>query len=390
MKKLFVSLMAIAALVSCSKEEDQGIALDSKNKTVEITIKNASQASRVAGAITDPGVADEGQTNKMASADAGDLWVLFAAGDDVLAAKKLTATGTTDITHDGVSSEYVADSQNGEGEGTYIWHNVPWQVTNIAVVRTDATLDADFYGTAGEGKKTLTNYNDRAKSEEANLTRGLDKIVLYGTGALTDMNITHEVDGVSYHYWKADVEVKPWVARFEVNQIKCKDLGTLNVDGINTTYGFDELLAKKLTWTSTAGTSYTAAYEGENTTLGTMYGVYKTPEGGVNYIKPADGKVWSWNVADKVTFNQMVVDLEATAYDYSLTEDGKNVPLVVVGLNGTPGTYQFDAGNIYQLDLTFEEGNVKDQDALCVQVNVTIAKWTINVLTPAFQTNPAK
>ncbi len=387
MKKLFVSLMAIAALVSCSKEEDQGIALDSKNKTVEITIKNASQASRVAGAITAPGVG-EGETNEMASADAGELWVLFAAGDNVVAARKLTATGTTDETHKNVSAEYVADENNGEGEGIYKWHNVPWAVTHIAVVRTDANLDDAFYGEAGVNTKTLTDYNNLAKSETDNITRGLDKIVLYGTNPLKDDNVTHEVNGISYHYWSAEVEVKPWVARFEINQIKCKDLGALNADGDNRTYGFDELLAKSLTWKSTAGTSYTAAYEEGKTTLGTMYGANDEQKRS-NAIKPANG-VWSWNIAHEVTFDDMTVDLEATAYEYTLTADGKNVPLVVVGLNGTDADYKFEMGNIYQLNLEFVEGNVKDQDALCVVVDVTIANWVINTLTPAFQTNPAK
>lgn len=389
MKKLFVSLMAVAALVSCSKEEDQGIALDSKNKTVEITIANAVSGSRVDGGITAPGAADEGQTNQMKSAEADDLWVLFAAGDNVVMAKKLTAGGTTDETHKNVSAEYVADENNGTGEGTYKWHNVPWNVTNIAVVRT-SSADTEFYQAAGVNKKTITDYQTLAKNETANLTRSLDDIVLFGTDVLKDMKETHEVEGVSYHYWSATVEVKPWVARFEINQIKCKDLGVLNADGNDRTYGFDELLAKSLTWKSTAGTSYTAAYEGENTTLGTMYGVYKTPEGGVNYIKPANGNVWSWNVADKVTFDEMTVDLKATAYDYTLQEAGQNVPLVVIGLDGTDANYEFKMGNIYQLDLTFEEGNVKDQDALCVVVNVTIANWVINTLTPTFQTNPAK
>lgn len=401
MKRMFIAAMAIAALVSCSKDDSaQGPALDSKNKTVEITIANAVSGSRVDGGITAPGAADEGQTNQMKSAEADDLWVLFAAGDNVVMAKKLTATGTTDETHTtDFTAQYVADKNNGTGEGTYKWHNVPWNVTNIAVVRT-SSADTEFYQAAGVDKKTITDYQTLAKDETANLTRSLDDIVLFGTDVLKDMNETHEVEGVSYHYWSANVEVKPWVARFEINQIKCKDLGYLNTaeEGDNRTYGFDELVANSLTWKSVAGTSYTAKYE-TGTTLGTMYGQYNNttatnntnpdPATRYNYIKPANGNVWSWNVADKVTFDEMTVDLKATAYDYTLQEAGQNVPLVVIGLDGTDANYEFKMGNIYQLDLTFEEGNVKDQDALCVVVNVTIANWVINTLTPTFQTNPA-
>ena len=42
MKKLFVCAMALAAFVSCSKDDVQGPALDSGNKSVSITIENTT------------------------------------------------------------------------------------------------------------------------------------------------------------------------------------------------------------------------------------------------------------------------------------------------------------------------------------------------------------
>ena len=405
MKKLFVCAMALAAFVSCSKDDIQGPALDSKNKSIEITIANGNGSTRadLTGGLTAPGVADEGKTNKMASADAEDLVVLFANGDNILHRLSLAATGTSDDDHTGIADPsipagmYVADKTNGSSN-TYIWHNVPWQVTHIAIVRTAAN-DADL--------STISAYKALALNESANIGRNLDEIVLFGTDDLEDMNVTHEVDGISYHYWKAVVEVKPWLARFEVNNIMCEDLGTLNIDKNadgtpNTrTYGFDELLAKSLVWTSKAveatedapaltANNYSAKYEEGKTVLGTMYGVYNPNNDAtrLNYIKPANANVWSWNVADGTTFNNMTVDLEALAYDYTLDEDGKKVPLLVTGLNSAEKAFVFEAGNIYQLDLTFVEGNVKDQDALCVQVEVTIADWTINTVEPVFGINP--
>ena len=412
MKKLFVCAMALAAFVSCSKDDvAQGVALDSKNKSIEITIANGNGSTRadLTGGLTAPGVADEGKTNTMASADAEDLVVLFANGDNILHRLSLAAGGTSDDDHTGIADPsvpagmYVADKTNGSSN-TYIWHNVPWQVTHIAIVRT-ADDDAEL--------NTISAYKALALNESANIGRNLDEIVLFGTDDLEDMNVTHEVDGISYHYWKAVVEVKPWLARFEVNRIMCDDLGYLNID-TNTdgtpntrTYGFDELLAKSLVWTSKAveatedapaltANNYSAKYEDGKTVLGTMYGVYnptvtdnavQDPAKRLNYIKPANANVWSWNVADRTTFNDMTVDLEALAYDYTLDEDGKKVPLLVTGLNSAETAFVFEAGNIYQLDLTFVEGNVKDQDALCVQVEVKIADWTINTVQPVFGQN---
>ena len=404
MKKVFVCAMALAAFVSCSKDDVQGPALDSQNKTVEITIANGNGSTRadLTGGLTAPGVADEGKTNAMASADADDLVVLFANGDNILHRLPLSANGKSDDDHTDIADPsvlagmYVADQANGNSD-TYTWHNVPWQVTHIAIVRTAAN-DAEL--------STISAYKALALNESANIGRNLDEIVLFGTDDLEDMNVTHEVDGISYHYWKAVVEVKPWLARFEVNRIMCDDLGYLNID-TNTdgtpntrTYGFDELLAKSLVWTSKAveatedapaltANNYSAKYEEGKTVLGTMYGVYNPNNDAtrLNYIKPANANVWSWNVADGTKFNNMTVDLEALAYDYTLDEDGKKVPLLVTGLNSAETAFVFEAGNIYQLDLTFVEGNVKDQDALCVKVEVTIADWTINTVQPVFGQN---
>ena len=80
----------------------------------------------------------------------------------------------------------------------------------------------------------------------------------------------------------------------------------------------------------------------------------------------------------------MTVDLWAYAYDYELQTDGRDLTLKVVGLNGAAGDYAFEKGKIYKLDLTFTEGDVKDQDQLCVEVTVTIAEWTVNTVTPVF------
>jgi hypothetical protein len=81
----------------------------------------------------------------------------------------------------------------------------------------------------------------------------------------------------------------------------------------------------------------------------------------------------------------MTVGLKAYAYDYALAEgdadkgieSGRDLTLNVVGLNGTAGNYEFKAGEIYKLNLTFKEKDVRDEDQLCVEVTVDIAEWTV-------------
>ena len=103
MKKLFVCAMALAAFVSCSKDEIQGPALDSKNKTVEIVVKNGALATRAGEAgITTPADGEDG--DQVASATADQLDVLFAnASGDILKVLPLSGSTTTNDKHENIT-----------------------------------------------------------------------------------------------------------------------------------------------------------------------------------------------------------------------------------------------------------------------------------------------
>lgn len=399
MKRMFIAAMAIAALVSCSKDDDGGVAIDSKNKSIEITIANGTGASRASGDGVSAGVTHAGvgnEANQMASAEATELYVLFVDNQGKIAeVRPLVNTGDASNEQHSISGEYVAGTTGVQS--TYIWHNVPWDIVNVAVVRLDEAKDATYYGTKSKGQQ-LKTIADLATNEALNLDRGLGEIVLYGVDpdGLTDMNVTHEVDGVSYHYWRAEVTVAPALARFEINNIQCLDLGDKNKDEDPTTYGFDELVVNSLIWNG----KYTI-----DGTIGTMYGSYNnttsdrnTMKEGTrnNFVKPAadeDGtaNVWSWNVTPQA-FSGLTVNMTGAAYDYEIATAGQSLPLTVTGLatteNATTGDVtEFKAENIYQLNLKFKEGNLKDDDKLCLQVTVTINPWTINTVYPVFDTN---
>lgn len=402
MKKLFIAALALASVVACSKDDAQGPALDSANKTVSITIKNGAVATRAALDGTSAGItapAEGKDRDELASAKATELFVLFAAGDEIKKILPLSSTTQTDDTHADISGEYAVGVTSENAEGTvYTWHNVPWAITNIAVVRTDATLDSSYYGV----NATVTSvdaFETLAKNEAANLDRELSEIVLFGEAALVDTGETHEVNEITYHYWRADVVVAPKFARFEINNIECEDLGALNADGLNNTYGFDEMDVLSLSWVSSDNKTYQIEVA-EDATIGRLYGQYvptattadKNTYAGTedrataaaDDVQPADGNVWSWNVLP-TSWTSMKVGLWAYAYDYALADAGRDLTLNVVGLNGSEGAYEFAEGNIYKLNLKFKEGNVKDEDALCVEVTVDIQPWTIvDDLKPVF------
>jgi hypothetical protein len=75
MKKLFVCAMALAAFVSCSKDDvAQGPALDSANKSIAITIANGSAATRGDAGHTTAATAN----SQIAVAEASELVIFFA------------------------------------------------------------------------------------------------------------------------------------------------------------------------------------------------------------------------------------------------------------------------------------------------------------------------
>ena len=403
MKKLFVCAMALAAFVSCSKDDVQGPALDSKTKSVQITIENAVNTTRAEGGITAAGV------NNEACADADDLWVLFAdTKGDIKHKAQLTDQAETDPHPEGAASDVDpctpgAVTTDEAGNTTYIWHNVDVTVTKIAVVRTN--------GNEADNFKTLKEYSDLASNESANLARGLDEIVLYGEDVLEDTGKTHRIGDIVYHVWHADVLVAPAFARFEISKLQCKDLGDANAVASGATYGFDELVVNGLKWRKAADAENTYSYTAKNFT-GTLYGSYvpTTPKEGYDYVAgttptetanrlnyinagtvTVDGvdkaKAWSWNVADQTEFDELIVDLTAKAYDYKITSP--SVPLTVIDLKqGETINNKFVKGNIYTLALEFEEENIIDPEGLCVTVKVTIQPWTVKTVSPVF-TKPA-
>ena len=106
-------------------------------------------------------------------------------------------------------------------------NNVPATIKKIAVVRYEAT---DF----AQGCVGLNLEDDvlaLAQNMEENVNRPIETMVLCGWDALEDTGATHMVGESLFHVWKAEVNVAPAFARFEVRSIKCTDLGALNADG---------------------------------------------------------------------------------------------------------------------------------------------------------------
>ena len=405
MKKLFVCAMALAAFVSCSKDEIEGPALDSQNKSIAITITNSGNATR--------GISKKGNTGD-AVAEAGDMHILFAnASKKILQVLPLVGevgdehvTGTTNVDTYTPGAPTTTD-----GKTTYVWHNVPAAVTNVAIIRD---TEKDVIDDIVLGTTSMDDVKAFADDEATNIDRTLDQIFLYGEDE-DGLEFSEEhvvVNGIEYDYYLGQVRVAPLFTRFEINSIQCSNLGEANKDGDPNTYGFDELYLKSLVWnTTTSATSYTIPLAEGATTLGTLWGSYvptTIAAGADANTCPADGTrtnylttdmalptatntVWSWNIMP-ATFKDMKLVFGAAAYDYVLTD--KEVELNVTGLAATEGatasdaaSIKWEAENIYRVDLKFVEDNLGGKAGLCVKVEVEIATWTVNTVHPVFGTS---
>lgn len=391
MKKLFVAVLALAALAACNKDNEFVPEVSKDAKSITVAIEN-SAATRAG--VTAPGVHNE------ACAEAKDMNILFAdASGKILKVLPLVGTAPEGEAH---ATEYaVGVTSTDENDNTvYLWHNVPASINQIAVVR-DTKGDVEIV----EGETTLDDVKDAADDEDANLERELDDIFLYAEDTLSnDGGDCVVYNGVEYKIWTASVRVAPLFTRLEITNIQCDDLGETNTDDDINSFGYDELVINSLTWTAEKGV-YTIAPATEGASLVTLYSDnnntaaanntqtdaskrfnYWTADGLAPVEAGVQSKVWSWNVLPQ-KFGQMDLVITVDAYDYVLVD--RNVALKVIDLstaeNATEDNdFELAVENIYRIDLSFDEGDLTGKEGRCVQVTVEIAPWTVNTVYPVY------
>lgn len=341
MKRFFIAAMALATIVGCSKDEEVSV-FDSSKKSVELTILNGGGATR---ATTTP----SGNAN-FDCADEGDLTVLFAdKAGKVKESRLLTA-----------AESKVAGTAGTDGlvPTTYSFHLLPETVQQVAVIALRGQSEP---ATIADARTLWTTEDEDAEVAD---------IIVYGeSGLFSTSTTTCEHEGAEYPFFECAVRVSPAHTRFEVLQFQCTDLG-------DNEYGYSQITLNEM---EVVGTSY-------NQTLGNVL----TSKSDI--ATAADGDVWSWNwVAKNADGTDAPVD--AKELEVSMTVVGRNytvaVPsktLSITGYNGPDGEItEFKAENIYKLKVPFKEENIDETDAyICVDVDVTIAKWVVNTITPVF------
>lgn len=405
MKKIFIVAMALAAFVSCSK--DDGVKqLQSSKKAVAITIANGSTETRAT--VTKPVAADktaggtatiQDQATAGPCANVNELVVLFA-----------NANGTVEEAY---TFPTAAQTVGQDGKYTYRWHNVSESVTQVAVVRDIvdgvANVDTDDY----LGKK-IADYKANAEDVDAMENIDITKIDLYVSSTLDpngdcEITDTHTNTKWTYKLYTADVTIAPAIARVEITGIACDvatcsatDHATAHVSHVlgGTTLaaangqlvsgGYDELALGKLTWGDNdeykfdlTGNTLKGIYEKGNKTARTP--VWYTPTEGGAADGTADAIVWNINPSAKVPQigdDPMVIEMEASAYDYTVVNTSKTLSI------GFKDVTEFAPGNIYRFNINFGENNLDESnEAICVEVKVTIQPWVVVTVQPEFGNN---
>ena len=386
-------MLAIAALVSCSKDDTADAVLDSANKSIQIKIENVgtTRANNGDGISAGNTTATTG-TTMSSVVNVSELKILFAnASGTILMEKALVGTAVDHVTAGPDLPAYSYGSFTGTestddhaNNGVYVFHNVPAAVTQIAVVRYEA---GDInQGSVVAGTTELNDVLEAAENEALNLQRELEDIVLYDQSPLTKADPAKEcvtVGGIKYYVYEASVTVAPKFSRLEIDKIHCTDLGYKNDDNDPATVDFDKLVLNSFTW------STYAIAEDE---LGELNGQYNgtanatVEDENARICKPESG-VWSWNIKEQA-FSKMTLNMSASATDYTVADDDVN--LYITSLSAAEGSAwdgTYKTTHIYKLSIPFSQSNLADQEGICANVTVEIVPWTVNTVTPNFGTN---
>ncbi len=387
---LFLALAAMM-FVSCQKDGAQTPVDSGATKSVTVTIANvAPPATRV----PQTGFSVAG----IPIAVLTELNVLFASSDGtVVDTRSLTSQTGTPLT-----PTVIIDPAGTGRSYQYTFHQVPDNATKLAVSNVTVT-DLDNLDS------TLNGYN--VYSYQA-IPSASTSIPAWGFNSTWATSTATDADGFP-HINAGIVDVEPKLARIEIGNIQCLNLGTATqtnglyprfgtltlanigihgtkvgtIGGTATTYGPDA-----------AGlTAWNTAVAGNNEPLGWNI----DPVGGnvLNSTTALAGKFFGFNVVPGTAPN-IILEISSATENANTNLPAGGIPGSVdpdehyfvksTKLNdGTTKISTFEAGYIYQVDFKFNTENVElwdgKEEFICVDVTVVIPDWVIvDTVTPGF------
>ena len=425
-----MAAVAVAAMVVSCNKPGEGTEIEKTNakKSVSIAIANMENGkglSRATGSFTEEPAGGIG----IAVASTDELWAVFADEDGNL-------VGTP------VKLEDVDDEAENQNAATadeelyiYTFHELSVDVEKIAITDIDPTGDNPLAvvpdGGENPGFATLAEIVAYGQSVEGfaaqhGTTMELEDIFVYGatTTTFTTTGLVENHNGVDIiHYYGGEVEVLPMLARIEIGNILCNNLGltlteeeieagektpqfgtlTLKAIGINNVYdAISTTAAGRELINYTADAAGLAQWNGD-----CGYAVVDDPETeDVDETKPEAASTWNIDKFSAELGNN-TTPYNAGAFVYNFVPG--NVPNIILEIgeatwnkalgdidlaldgpffvkstglaSGDVDITETVAGAIYQVNFEFACENVTgwstDTTLKCVSIDVIIPKWEI-------------
>lgn len=301
------------------------------------------------------------------------------------------------------------------------FHFLPHAVNEVLVIGNFDEITN--LGTVDEtGKYSMTRQQLREQINQLEIaTQQLpSKMKLFGVDQSLVATGNHDTALDKNPVYMAEVELKPTVARFEITGFN------YDVDPVTATRKYKTLSIEQLTVRSYFEKA-TAAVSGESvlTVTGSQNDAYNKDtytitEGNVNaYFNAVKGKGWFADEPD-ITFTDPTwskgnlnpttdapyptESVDNVLYSYQLFPG--QVPQFLVRLEAEPTSGATEhlylmtnslrkssteillpqdilPGNIYRMAFTFSDGSF-EQPEKCIELQVSVAKWQVSVLTPEF------
>ena len=417
-KLMFAALAAAAVFTACNKEPNPVQNDQIGTKSIAINVANVLPGVKSVGET----IADETQVQL------NSYQVFFVGGNKLYTPMDLTAQNVADT--------YFDDTEVADLDRQF--HFLPKAVTEVIVVGNMSEI------AVGDGENeinTRTELMNKINNGEAGITIASQKepteLLLIGsddTLVAMNPNGTHETAGEDEHpdpLVRADVNLKPVVARFEITGFEyaqvpatgdqaapAREYASIAVNNVSMVKFYETAkVDDNLANVTTTGSIY-------NDQLFTLNDIYS------GYFNSVDRTQWYFDAIDNLNTEadeSHILD-STTSYkwgvnDTDVTSSGKTcyyyhtfpnvVPSFVVGLTGTytetigenentlatplylqttalmNGTQQItktEAGKIYRMYFKFDDTNIKDAEK-CIAVYVTVLNWDVVITTPVFGNN---
>lgn len=381
LNRFFMLGLAGLAFAACSNNDEIPGMENDGTKSVALRLEGLAASTKAVG--------DAQQAGQIALSN---MTIYFTDGTNILTKTTLSSTDNAE--------DWAELTTTG-----YTFHKLPSAVNQIQIVGNSAG-------------KTLTETsvaNLKASVLDAAGEQTFTNVTLFGEDTTLEPQEPVAGDEHTTSVLKATVNLTPLVARFEVGNIGCSDMGDptcaikkydLKVIGL-----MDFNSAVKLDGTA-AGTEYTLANVLEPGSV--------AEDGEVVFGSTGQGVPnWAWDtftgegitgIATKTTYNPGENKKFVYQFIPNKLADGKlaQIKLVLDNIEWADGTQnpfnsvvtakfqtadgkdltEFAAGKIYTVDYQFPSEKIgpwNPEDVKCVLLNVTVASWEVVALTPVFE-----